>query len=300
MANAARSRRLLGTHVEVKLREEDSGQFPACFNEIQRIERAFSRFLDDSELSRLNSNIGAWQDASPEMVLLVAKALQLYKDTGGLFDITVKETLDSLGYDKEYSFTRKPLLKRGLLHAIRKSVEGNVALDTKTGRILLNKQIDFGGFGKGYALDSVAKLLESRGVTHYYVNAGGDIIARRGEGQPEWIILLEHPDDTSRVIGKIPLDGSAIAASAPNRRKWGDGLHHLIDPRTGKPATGVKSTFVIARQGVDADAYATALFAAGFAGSIALCAKLPIEALVISSEDKLFYTRGFAAEFFDS
>ncbi|MFA5929599.1 MAG: FAD:protein FMN transferase, partial [Candidatus Micrarchaeia archaeon] len=174
---------------------------------------------------------------------------------------------------------------------------GNIRVDTKLGRVLLNKEIDFGGFGKGFALDRVSSLLEGHGVSHYCINAGGDIFARRGDGESPWEILLEHPDDPSRAIGKVPIDNCSIAASAPNRRKWGE-FHHLLNAKTGKPAKGVKAVFAIAKTGIEADAYATALFTAGFEEGIALSSRLPVEALIISSQDKMFQSKGFKAELF--
>ncbi|MEW6035317.1 MAG: FAD:protein FMN transferase [Candidatus Micrarchaeota archaeon] len=277
----SRSEELLGTVVEIKLPERHSNLFSACFEEIRRIERAYSRFLADSELSRLNCRLGEWQDASPEMLFLVSKGMEFRGKTGGNFDITLKAVLDEIGY-RSASSAKSP------------GKDGpDILVDAKNSRILLNKEIEFGGFGKGYALDRVSRLLGREGAGHYYINAGGDIYAK---GEP-WPVLLEHPDDSTRAIGKVSLDGRAIAGSAPNRRRWG-GYHHLINAKTKKPASGVKAIFVIADTGMEADAYATALFTAGFAEGIELSGRLPVEALIISAENKMYESEGFGAEMF--
>jgi FAD:protein FMN transferase len=299
MELARETRKLLGTVVEIKAPVRHSPLFPICFSEIERIEKAYSRFLDSSELSHLNANLGKWRPASDEMLGLLLKAGEFRKRTSASFDITVKETLDALGYDKDYSFKPNGAKKKNsLLHFVAGAISGNVVVDAREKRVMLHKQIDFGGFGKGYALDCVAKLLDANGCGHYYINAGGDIFAKRGEGMPPWEILLEHPDDSERAIGKIEIDNCSIAGSAPNRRKWGNGLHHLINAKTGKPATGVKAIFVVAKTGMEADAYSTAIFTSGFEEGIELSKKLPVQILMVSSENKMYQSPGFNAELF--
>ena len=297
MEIAAKSGQALGTTVEIKLPSRHSSFFPLCFSELTRIENAYSRFLPDSELSRLNSKMGIWQDASEELLSLVGKAEEFRGNTDGHFDISLKSVLDHMGYDAEYSFKPKKD-KRGIADALSRLLPV-ARMDRAKGRILLRRQIEFGGLGKGYALDRVAALLEGKGVKHYYINAGGDVYAKQGEGEAPWEIILEHPDDSERAMGKVSLDGKSIAGSAPNRRSWGNGeFHHLINAKTGKPAQGVKCIFVIAKTGIEADAYATALFTAGFENGIELSKKLPVEILAVSSKGKMYESSGFGAEIF--
>ena len=139
--------------------------------------------------------------------------------------------------------------------------------------------------------------LAGRRLHHFYINAGGDMLAKRGGGEGPWKIILEHPDNPSLAIGTIELDGMSIAGSAPNRRKWG-GCHHLINAKTGMPSEGAKAIFVLAKTGAEADAYATAIFTAGFREGIALSQELPVEILFISSENKMYQSKGFRAELF--
>ncbi|MFA6489172.1 MAG: FAD:protein FMN transferase [Candidatus Micrarchaeia archaeon] len=297
MEIAAEAKQVLGTKVEIKLPSRHSSFFSLCFSELSRIEKAYSRFIPDSELSVLNSKIGKWQDAGDELLFLAGKAEEFRAKTDGQFDISLKETLENMGYDSQYSFKPKKG-KNGIASALSRLLPA-VKIDRAKRRILLNRQIEFGGLGKGYALDCVAALLEKNGVKHYYINAGGDIYAKREEGTPQWEILLEHPDDPERAIGKIALDGKSIAGSAPNRRKWGNGeFHHLINAKTGKPAQGVKCVFVVAGTGIEADAYATAIFTAGFERGIALSRNLPVEILMVSEKNKMYQSAMFGAELF--
>jgi len=299
MEIVAHTEDVLGTRVEIKLPSAASSFFPLCFSELRRIENSFSRFLPNSELSALNKHLGVWQDASAEMMQLVSRAEEFNVLTEGYFDIALKERLDALGYDGAYSFRQKK--EAGHEQQGQTNNSPAIQLDMANKRILLNKEIDFGGLGKGYAADKVGCLLEDNGVSHYYINAGGDINAKRDKDYEPWTILLEHPDDSERAIGKIELDNLAIAGSAPNRRRWGAGgqLHHLLNAKTKMPAQGVKAIFVTAKTGIEADAYATAVFTAGFEEGISLSQKLPVEILFISGKDEMYQSRGFKAEMFD-
>lgn len=104
-------------------------------------------------------------------------------------------------------------------------------------------------------MDRVAALLPDATT----VDASGDILVR---GAPQRI-ALEHPHDARRAIGVVTVADEALCASAANRRAWGDGLHHVLDARTGEPVRTVVATWAIARTAMLADAAATALFFEG-------------------------------------
>ncbi|MFA5929598.1 MAG: FAD:protein FMN transferase, partial [Candidatus Micrarchaeia archaeon] len=108
MEMSAKSKQLLGTRVEIQLPREHASLFSECFSEMGRVEKAYSRFLPGSDLSRLNSHLGQWQEAPGEFLFLLSKAEEFWKKTGGNFDITMKAALDGLGYDAAYSFVPKP------------------------------------------------------------------------------------------------------------------------------------------------------------------------------------------------
>jgi len=299
----------LGSHFEIKLPEEHVSLCDECFAELKRIEQEYSRFLDMSELSKVNSKLGVWHNVSPEFVSLVKKALEFNKLTNGNFDITLKLSLDSLGYDKNYSFSvksedkkyKKNLISRihnKIRDTLKNSLTNPVILDEKHNKILLRKEIELGGFGKGYCLDQLSKILESKGVKNYYINGGGDIYAKKEDKDDSWTILLEHPDDPERAIGQINLNGMAIAGSAPNRRRWGK-YHHLLNSKTKLPQDSVKCIFVLAKTGIEADAHATSLFTAGFEEGIELANKLSIDILIVSREDKMYVSPGFKVELFN-
>jgi thiamine biosynthesis lipoprotein len=117
--------------------------------------------------------------------------------------------------------------------------------------------IDVGAAGKGYLVDIVAAILERAGVRRFVVDASGDL---RHAGDDELRVGLEHPDDPRLAIGVANVRDGALCASAVTRRAWGDGVHHVLDARTGLPTRDVIATWVVADDAVLADALATALF----------------------------------------
>lgn len=120
--------------------------------------------------------------------------------------------------------------------------------------------LDFGAAGKGCLVDEVAEILEKAGVSEYVIDASGDIRQRGDEPQK---IGLENPYDTTSVIGVANVQNTSLCASASNRRRWGNDLHHVLDGRTGQPTNNVVATWVVADSTMVADGLATALFCIG-------------------------------------
>jgi thiamine biosynthesis lipoprotein len=106
-------------------------------------------------------------------------------------------------------------------------------------------------------VDLVAHTLNDANVHRFVVDAGGDLRHNRDR---HLRVGLEHPFDRGRVVGVVDLHRDALCASAINRRAWGDGLHHILDARTGTPSRYVLATWVIADNATLADGIATALF----------------------------------------
>ncbi len=291
MEFSSKKKELLGTLIEVKVPKQNSKVFPLIFDEFKRIEEKYSRFKYSSYLSKINLNLKKWQEIDEETIYLISKSEEIRKQSDENFDITLLDTLERLGYDKEYSFKEKKRIDFSLLFPSKKPIE------LKGNMIFLRKKIDFGGIGKGYAIDKVSEIIEKKGVFDYYINAGGDIFARHKDENKKWTILLEHPDFTDKAIGKVEINNMAIASSSSNRRKWGKN-HHLINAKTKKPISETKAIFLIAKTAIEADAYATALFTSGFGKGIELSKKLDVNTLIISEKNKVYKSENFEVEYF--
>jgi thiamine biosynthesis lipoprotein len=117
--------------------------------------------------------------------------------------------------------------------------------------------IDVGAAGKGYLVDLVSELLRTAGVTECVIDGSDDL---RHSGQSPIRVGLEHPSGPTLVIGVSNVRDAALCASAVNRRAWADGLHHVLDARTGHSVDHVVATWVVADDAATADGLATALF----------------------------------------
>jgi FAD:protein FMN transferase len=151
--------------------------------------------------------------------------------------------------------------------------------------------IDVGALGKGRLVDGVLEVVSQWTEGDVVVDAGGDLVAR---GAPVRI-GLEHPYDPTQAIGVVELRDGALCASAANRRAWGDGLHHVLDARTGAPVRTVVATWAFAPTAMRADAIATALF---FEGGDRLAHEWGVEWLRVLSDGRAEYSAHCPAELF--
>ena len=255
-----------------------------AFSECARIENAYSRFVDGNELAILNVHVGEWAEVSEELLQLIAFAKRAGEKTKGAFDVSVKSILEGWGYDSAYS------LKEG-----RPGRTGTIEL--KEGRVRIGAPIELGGLGKGYALDRMLSFLN--GFPNVHLNAGGDLVVRgMNENAEPWRIVFEHPEDPARGIGTVDTTGLALASSSPSRRKWRN-RHHLVDPRTGEPAVGMLAVYTQSSSALLADVYSTALFVLGYEEAQKLLPTLPVEAMLVSPEGRIFRSPNFQGVLFE-
>ncbi|NKX54544.1 FAD:protein FMN transferase [Arthrobacter sp. E918] len=210
----------------------------------------WSRFRADSLVARLARQAGACR-LPQHAADLAAVYAALHRATGGRVSPLVGASLERLGYDAHYSLVPSgPPLPAPAWDG-RLDWSGPV-LATSAPLLL-----DVGAAGKGQLVDLVAGVLRERGYGRCIVDAGGDMLIRTGEPVR---VALEHPYDSSRAVGVLELADQAVAASAANRRAWGDGLHHVLDAHTGQAVETVVASWATAASALVADGVATGLF----------------------------------------
>lgn len=252
---------------------------------IATFDRVWSRFRDDSVVSGIAASAGS-ADLGPDAAPLFSLYRRLSDATEGAVSPFVGDALSRLGYDASYT-----LRERAEPRAGAPAWSEIARLDGSTLHTTAPVTIDIGAAGKGYLVDLVAGLLLDAGHVAFTVDASGDIAHR---GAPIRV-ALEHPYDATRAIGVVTLAGGALCASATNRRAWGDGLHHVIDGRTGSPVDDVVATWALAGDTATADGVATALF---FASPASLASEFGAEGVRIFTDGRIERSPGFPGELF--
>ncbi|MFZ1250073.1 MAG: FAD:protein FMN transferase [Candidatus Microsaccharimonas sp.] len=245
---------------------------------IENFDKTYSRFRKDSLVYAISKAEGEY--IFPENARDVFDFYEdLYEISNGYVTPLIGATLEDMGYDSSYSLRPNS--------SIRITPKLSV-LDRRANTITVNQPvvIDIGAAGKGYLVDLVVEQLISYGHKDFVVDASGDM---RCVGKKLERVGLENPLNTNEVLGVVPLQNKALAASATNRRAW-QGLHHIIDPKTSKPVDGVIATWVIADTAMIADGLATALF---FCDQKQLAKRYTYEYMLIRKNGEVEYSDFF-------
>jgi thiamine biosynthesis lipoprotein len=203
-----------------------------------REDERFSRFRAGTEISNVNAAAGTWTRVSKGFLEVLDLALEAARLTGGLFDPTVLPALLAAGYDADFD----EVLAGARLALNPPEPCGrwpDIELDGRNLRLPEGVAIDFGGIAKGWTVDRAAQRIKHL-LPWALVDAGGDmrVVGRTPAGGLS--IAIEDPNDTRAEILRLSLERGALATSSVTARSWGPGMHHLIDPRTSRPAdTGI-------------------------------------------------------------
>lgn len=249
----------MGTTCSVFAMGDAASRLRGVEHKVRGLAARLTRFDPDSELSRFNAAAGRWFDVSPELESLLRESLRAYEMSAGLVNVAVLPAMLAIGYTRPLA--DGPTAPSPYSHSVRPLPEVlNVAIGRA--RLAADVRVDLGGIAKGWMAD---RLCERLG-TNALVNLGGDLRARgagpAGEGWPVGLGATT-----------VMLNDHAAATSSVLRRRWGDGLHHLIDPRTGRPAaSGLVEVSVVTRTAIDAEIVAKAALIGGPEVAPAFCA----------------------------
>lgn len=262
---------------------------------VRGAEERFTRFSENSELSQLNRVSGTWRKVSPELFEVIRVASECAATTSGLFDPTILDALEAAGYNRSMDAIRTagpgperdPSQPRGSLADIRMNADSSSVLLPR------GLRLDLGGIAKGWIAERAVALLAPVADVRA-VNAGGDMVAAGLPPEGSWRVALEDPLRPDRTLAVLALGPGALATSSVTRRAWQqpDGVrHHIIDPRTRKPAvTDWLSMTVIAQHAAIAEVYAKVLLVAGRASTRAMAAdsEEPLTFIGVDREGRLW------------
>jgi thiamine biosynthesis lipoprotein len=275
----------MGTVVQVRVYTEDPSAdaeraieraIEAAFGEIRRLEGLMTTWRPESEVSRINAAAGQGAvPVGPEVRQVIRRALEFSRRSGGAFDISFYALRGLWKFDEDLT----PALPDPRLLAERRRLIDwrQIHVDDKQGTVRLGRPgmaINLGGIGKGFAVDAAAAVLRKMGYKDHIVQAGGDLLLSGTKGGQPWMAGVRDPrgpaDDYFAVC---PVVDHAFSTAGDYERSFildGKRYHHIIDPRTGYPATRARSVTIYARDATTADGLDDAVLILGAAAGLRL------------------------------
>lgn len=290
-----RSRILLGTVVEVQIRETDRKKAEAsiekAFNEIKRIDDLFSTYNKDSPVWKLIHNQDTLINVDPEIYSLMILCDSIYNITYGSFDVSLNKLLTTWGFDgDDPSLPADDKLSRALLNSGWDNIK---LLEENMFKRAVGIELNFGAIAKGYAVDKAISVLKANQINSALINAGGEI----NTIGDDWIIGIQHPRIPNQIIEKVNPGKMSVATSGDYEKYFeldGKRYHHILNPKTGYPADSLISVTVLNKSCTITDALVTAVFVLGQLKGLRLIEALPeTEVMIIDKQMNKSYSSGF-------
>ena len=272
-------------------------------SELQKVDNSLSPFNKKSVITHINHNEDYSTDSMFTHVFRLAKTIS--KETHGAFDITVAPLVNAWGF----GFKNASHVDSLTIDSIRQFI-GFEKVDLVDGKVVKKDpriMLDCSAIAKGYGVDCVARLLESKGIKNYMIDIGGELVVKGKNAQQEsWRIGINKPIDDSLSVNQelqtiIEINQGGMATSGNYRNfyyKDGKKYAHTIDPRTGYPVQhNILSSTVIAKDCATADAYATSFMVLGLDSAKAICNAHPeLDAYFIYAKENgntgIYFTEG--------
>lgn len=301
---------LMGTRFELVAVSENeqlaTKAIDAGVDEIKRIEALISEWQPTSQTSAINRAAGSMPvSVDPELYDLIVRSLKVSKLTGGAFDISFAAAYKLWKFDG--SMTRMPSPEE-VAASVKHIGFERIILDPKTHSVFLKDpemKIGFGAIGKGYAANRARDVMRKMGITAGVVNAAGDMITwgRQPDGQP-WYVGIADPAEKDKVFSWLTASETSVVTSGDYEKYAeidGKRYAHIIDPRTGYPATGLKSVTIICPDAELADALATAVFVLGPEEGLYLVNQLKgVECLMVTDKDEMLTSENLHLHFYQN
>lgn len=273
--------------------------FDAAIAEIRRVEAIMTTWRPDSEISKINSAAGK----SP--VVVGDETLRIIKDSihtseisEGTFDITFQTLHGLWKFDEDldpHPPTDKDIKTRLAFVGFK-----NILVDDAKKTVMLAKektQIGLGGIAKGYAVDRAVAVLEKVGLTSFFVQAGGDLFARgKKPDGTNWQAGIRDPrGPDGKYFAILPISDHAFSTAGDYERSYvvgGKRFHHILDPRTGYPATACRSVTIWAPTALVADEVDDAVFILGPKKGLELVESLDgVAAVIVDAKNNLWVSK---------
>ena len=273
--------------------------FDAAIAEIRRVEAVMTTWRPDSEISKINAAAGkAPVTVSDETLSIIKDSVHTSEISEGTFDITFQTLHGLWKFDEDLD--PHPPADKDIKARLPFLGFKNIVVDDAKKTVMLAKdktQIGLGGIAKGYAVDRAVAILDKAGLTSFFVQAGGDLFARgRKPDGSEWQAGIRDPrGPENKWFSKLPLSDHAFSTAGDYERSYivgGKRYHHIIDPRTGYPATACRSVTIWAPSALVADEIDDAVFILGPEKGLKLVESLDgVGAVIVDAKNNVWVSK---------
>lgn len=259
-----------------------------AFAAIDDLERRISAWLPDSQTTYLNNHAAERPTrVAPDILDLLSYVQKVHRETDGAFDPTVGPLIKLWGFYKGQGCLPTCAELEAALACVGMQ---RVSVDRAARTVSFARRgmrLDFGGIGKGLALDRAAEVLKAHGVSAALLEGGTSTVVALGAppDQPGWTVRIRDPYNKDKHIDEVVLRDASLSTSGGNEKFFeldGKRYCHIFDPRTGRPIEGMLSATAIAHTGTQSDALSTAFFVMGCERTRAYCRAHPdVRAILI-------------------
>ncbi len=276
--------------------------FAAAYDEIRRVELLMTDWerpgQPESDVVRINKAAGKQAvTVSAETIAVIQQSLEMSRRSHGAFDITFAVMRGLWRFDEDMDRTVPPLTE---IARRRKLINWrDVVVDAKAHTVKLRRagmRLGLGGIAKGYAVDRCAAVLHDEGLANFMVQAGGDLFVSGSKGPLPWKVGIRDPRGAAdKTIGYMPIRDHAFSTAGDYERSFildGKRYHHIIDPKTGFPATASREVTIFAPTAFLADALDDAAFILGPKAGLALVDGTPdCAALIVDAQNQIWMSK---------
>jgi thiamine biosynthesis lipoprotein len=302
----ARTFPVMGTEVTFSAYTDEPGEaehaFAAAYDEIRRVEKLMTEWErpgePESDIVKINKAAGKKAvKVTPETIEVIEKSLEMSRRSEGAFDITFAAMHGLWKFDEDMDHTipaPEEVEKRRKLISWR-----DVVVNAKADTVKLRRpgmRMSLGGIAKGYAVDRCAAVLRAAGIQNFMVQAGGDLYVAGRKGSAQWMVGVRDPRGGPRdIIARMPIEDHAFSTAGDYERGFvlnGRRYHHIIDPKTGYPATASREVTIFAPNAFLADALDDPVFILGPEKGMKLVDSYPgCATLIVDAQNKVWVSK---------
>lgn len=299
-----RARTSMGTSVRITAWTADEATAARAMDqalaEFDRLDRMMTTWLPDSEVSRINAAAGNGEaiTVSDELLECIVRGQEASRMSDGVFDLTVGGFSGVWKFDEDNDGSIPP----AALVAERKKLVNwrDLVVDPAHKTVRLKRKgmrITLGGIAKGYAVDRAARIMRAAGLADFIVQAGGDMWVSGRRGDRHWRVGIRDPRGRrDQFFAAAEVEDHTFSTSGDYERftlKDGRRYHHILDPRTGYPATACRSVTIMAKDAITAEVLSKVVFIWGPEKGLAFVARQKdVEAVVVDAKNKVHVTPG--------